>query len=253
MAASSIRLWVQRAAGLTKSKAWAHLRALFILFHVVAVAAVACPAPTKGTPSKIWQRESVQAEVRGWAERLQRLGVAVTPAELTTFGHEASVTWTRIRTPLVAPFVTYNRYSGVGQGWYMFTAPDRYPAAFELEVRRGGRYSTLFLLGRADNEWRTSMLLDHRLRRAFFQVAWADGGARFRSFCESLATRAFVDFADADLVRCRLWQTPVQTVDELRRGVARQKKQLRAHEVPRKTSGTAILAPGAAAAREGSR
>jgi hypothetical protein len=201
--------------------AWPWLRAALVLFHVAGMVLVSCPAPTKGQGKDVWQKPTVRAEVESWAGRFARLGLHVTPDVLSDTLMDASQRWQRVRGLFVDPFVWWQKKSGTPQGWYMFTAPDRHPQVFTMEIpdddrgrRKAGR--EVFRLGYSPTDPRLdgALLGEHRLRRAMFQAAWTPGARVFKNTCAALSDPLFqagFGLEPVPWVRCRLIETNIQS------------------------------------------
>lgn len=190
-----------------------HLRALALLCHVVVVVVVACPAPLKGGSKSTWEKPGVRAEVRAWQGRLAAVGVDVSEAELVDFGSSVAARWGRTRNRFVAPLSTYLRDVGAPQGWYMFTAPDRTPQRFGVDVvGADGTRRRAFVLGEP-SAWPAlasdAFLDEHRVRRALFQSAWSERATAMREVCSYFGRRARATDASVVEVRCFQLQADV--------------------------------------------
>lgn len=205
----------QALAPLFATTWWPRVRALFVLCHLVAVCAVACPAPVRTFDAKSWARASVQEELRGWSTRLGQVGITATPQELQTFSSTVSTQWREQRAVVVAPFKWWLTTVGAPQGWYMFTGPDREPQRFALAVTTTNAsavnppstFSPVFELGRDGGDpslLDPAFVGDHRVRRALFQSSWSHNDNIMRSICawfDADLRRRRDDIAD---VRCTL-------------------------------------------------
>ena len=59
-----------------------HLRALFVVFHLVAITLMALPAPGGAMNRAAWADPTVQGEFAAWTSRINALGVAISQEEL---------------------------------------------------------------------------------------------------------------------------------------------------------------------------
>jgi hypothetical protein len=201
-----LRPLLSRLAPLFRWRHWPRLRAALIAFHVVAVVAVACPAPVRGASRKQWQRPSVQAELLAWHRRLAAVGVDASVDELADFGRETSRRWSAARTVAIKPFLIYLKSVGATQGWYMFTAPDRNPMRFGFYlVDEGGAREHVFTLGQGVSRpdlVDPGLLGEHRVRRALFQTAWAQRAGVFQDVCTWFGRHARQTRPNTDDVVC---------------------------------------------------
>ena len=195
---------------------WPRVRALFVLFHLVAVCAVACPAPVRTFDAKSWARSSVQAELRSWTTRLGQVGVTTTPKELQAFSANVSSQWLVRRRVVVAPFKAWLTRVGAPQGWYMFTGPDREPQRFALSVSSKSSPTTflpVFELGQPVAEpglVDVAVIDDHRVRRAMFQSSWSNNDNTLRTICAYFDRDVRARRDDIADVRCALVARPVE-------------------------------------------
>lgn len=214
--------------------AWPHARAALIAAHVVGVVLASIPAPSSyGTKDSAWSQPTVRGEVEAWARRFSSVGLDVTPDGLASTLQGVSRAWRDGRRALLAPWLFVQRHTGTTQTWTMFTAPDRHPTVFSLELKRGDRFDPVYVLGDDAHRWRSDLLDEHRVRRAMFSFGWHDDPARFERFCDRVAALAFVDHPDANAARCRLVRTTTLDPDELRARKAPARKTLRERLVDR--------------------
>jgi hypothetical protein len=213
-----VRVLLDRLAPLLSLTRWPKVRAVLIALHVLAVLAVACPAPVKGSDAKSWRRPGVRAELAAWTKRLHTIGIDVTEPELAQFGQRVSTSWSDARNDAAAPAIAYLKAIGATQGWYMFTAPDRAPQRFTFAVTTSATSADgkpvehpVFDFGRGVVDTTLvdpDFLSEHRVRRAFFQTAWSDRPV-FREVCSWLAREAAAKRPDVTGAVCRLVEQPV--------------------------------------------
>ena len=189
---------------------WPTARALLILLHLVAVTAVACPAPVRPFNARSWSRSSLQLELRTWAQRLGQVGITVTPLQLQTLSTTVTLQWTEHRKTFVAPFKSWLSAVGAPQGWYMFTGPDREPQRFVLTLSTTSAplaFLPVFSLGDGVTEpdlVSPGFVGDHRVRRALFQSSWSVNDSVFRNVCGYFDKQIRERRDDVAAVRCSL-------------------------------------------------
>jgi hypothetical protein len=235
-----VRALLARLAPLLSSPRWAMVRAVLIALHVLAVLAVACPAPVKGSDAKNWRRPGVRAELAAWKKRLYMVGIDVTEPELADFGQRVSTQWSSARNTAAAPAIAYLKGIGATQGWYMFTAPDRAPQRFTFAVTTAGVDGNdvehpVFDFGRGvfdDALVDAAFLGEHRVRRAFFQAVWSDRPV-FREVCSWFARESAARRPDVTGAVCRLVERSVLAPADAARPAARPEKVTRTLRVDR--------------------
>ncbi len=254
---------------------WPQLRALLIGLHLVAVSAVACPAPIRSMNAASWKRPGVQMELRAWTKRLNAVGIPWTTDDLRRHSTTIQETWQGARKNVVWPFQRYLRLIGAPQGWYMFTGPDREPQRFMLSftstttapasstssaspassnnedaIAVGDDEVVVFDLGRTNHHPELidpDFLDDHRVRRALFQSSWSKNDGTFRLICDGFSRHLRARRADVDDVICRLIARSVE--HPWRRGEprpARVTRQMRigaGGEVSEEKDGQAVAIP----------
>jgi hypothetical protein len=188
---------------------WPTVRALLIAFHLVAVTAVACPAPVRGMNAEAWKRPAVQEELQAWARRATALGYPMTAKEVQDLSWKVQERWLKLRQQVVWPFQKWLKAVNAPQGWYMFTGPDRDPQRFVLSftTTSSAQDELVFELGRPPARpdlIHPDFLDDHRIRRALFQASWSRNDNTFRLICGAFGRTLRARQPDVDDVRCRL-------------------------------------------------
>ena len=224
--------------------------------HLLAVTAVACPAPIRSVPASSWKRPAVQEELQGWSDRLNALGFRSSAADVQAWAIAVQARWSAARRSVVWPFQKYVRAVGAAQGWYMFTGPDREPQRFILTFTTSARPSPqqpapaelVFELGYRLNHPELVLpdfLDDHRIRRALFQASWSKSDNTFRLMCDAFNHRLRRQRGDVVDVTCQLMSRPVEHPFKRQR-VRTDKLERELTSVPMAAAsraGTASLAP----------
>ncbi|MCB9683727.1 MAG: hypothetical protein H6735_01640 [Alphaproteobacteria bacterium] len=193
-------------------RAWRALRALFVVFHVVAVSVAAFPSVgNAGLNRDAWKQPTVQGEFRAWAGRLGALGVHLTPTELEDRLWTIATTTEGVRQDILTPFQPYYRYCGTWQSWKMFVAPHRYPSRLEILLDRGeGRFEPLYVADSSEYDWHATWFHHDRMRAAVFRYGWDHFRPWRKQFADWVARVAADEFPDARLVRVQFvhYRTP---------------------------------------------
>jgi hypothetical protein len=191
----------------------AHWRALFVLFHLVAVTLMALPAPEGAMDRANWADPTVQAEIAVWARRL-----SVPPADLEEALWRFATRYTAARDRVLAPFGPYYEWCGTEQSWRMFVAPHRHPTRLHVDVREGGEWRAVFVERDREHAWLARQLCSYRFRSLTFRFGWPSYAGEYRSFADWLAHQAARDFPDADRVRVRMFRFRTPSPAEVRAG-----------------------------------
>jgi hypothetical protein len=185
-------------------RAWPHLRAAFVLFHVFAVVLMAIPAPGGGMNKSAWQDPTVQNEFATWTEVLNNIGVDITQVELEDHLWVLAQGYMKQRNAVLDPLRPYYRYTGSQQSWRMFVAPHIWPSRLRIDIQESGEWRTVYLARDPDLDWRERQFGHDRMRSAIFRFSWKQYRGSYNSFTRWVADRAAEDFPNASHVRCQL-------------------------------------------------
>ena len=195
-----------------------HLRAAFVLFHLVAIFLMAVPAPGGGMSKSAWSDPTVQAEFEAWTNRLNESGVAITQEELEEKLWVLAKGYMEKRNGVIEPLRPYYKYTGTTQSWRMFVAPHRFPARLHIAVRQGGVFEPVYIARDPERSWRAKQLDHDRMRAAIFRFSWRPYRRYYESFTVWVAKRAAEDFPDADSVRVRFFKYKTLTPEQVQAG-----------------------------------
>lgn len=210
---------------------WAHLRVVFLLFHVVAVVMAATPSTAAALKRSAWQDPTVKAEFAAWAPRLH-----VTPEELADRLWTLAGRWNTARNGLLAPFRPYYQLVGMGQTWQMFVAPHTFPTRLQLQETRAGapdEWITLFEERSPDATWMASTLSVERIRASIFRWGWPSYAGPYASACRALARHRFTEEPDTVAFRCRFARVPTRSAAQVEAGKPEKVEWLTPVVVPR--------------------
>ncbi len=183
------------------------LRAIFVLFHLVAVTLMAAPAPAGGMKRAAWKDPTVQAELRAWRDRLSGLGLDRSPEAFEQDLWELAAGFMRVRRQVLRPFRPYYRWCGTWQTWRMFIAPHRFPARLHIELSDGGGdYRSVYVARSPEHTWLAPQLDQARMRAALFRYGWPSYGRSWSQLADWIAARAAADFPEAERIRLRMWK-----------------------------------------------
>jgi hypothetical protein len=184
------------------SRAWPHLRAAFVVFHLVAVVLMALPAPVGGMNRSAWADPTVQAELQTWR---QRLAPGMGQEEFEDRLYAAASELIAARKQVLRPFQPYYLGFGTEQNWRMFVAPQMVTSRLtvELQDEEGGAWRPIFVERSAEHRWRARQLGHERMRSAIFRYGWKQYDRSEGRLSAWLAARAAEDFPEAFALRTR--------------------------------------------------
>lgn len=204
------------------SRAWPHVRAALVLFHVAAMVVLATPAQQGGLSRSMWKERSVQSEFAMWSRRLSAWGIALSPAEVEERSYRLMERWMGVREIVTAPFGRYAHSVGAVQSWRMFTGPQLYPTVLRVDVERDGVWEPVFARGSKEHKWQGEVLDHARLRKMFVWFTLPGRERAYGELVDWLAARAAHDFKDATRLRARLYRYQQSTPEEARAGVVHE-------------------------------
>lgn len=183
------------------ARAWPHLRAAFVLYHLAAIAVSAAPSPGQGLRRELWSDPTVQAEFAAWSGRLGVGSEALQDIafDLASHAHAA-------RRVALVPFDPYLRGAGTRQSWKMFVAPHRFPSRLSIDARVAGAWVPLFQERSATATWNARALSSERVRSQIFQWSWPTYRRRWKQACLAFGRAALDEDPAREAIRCRLYK-----------------------------------------------
>lgn len=195
-----------------------HLRAVFILLHVVAIGILCIPAPVGAINERTYNNKGVQAIFAEYAQALQGVGVSISRAELQDLAWEAGQGLLDTRKALVRPFRRYYALTGTAQGWRMFGMVNRKPARLELHVqqRPGGPWEPLYIMRDPAHAWRSTQLNQERVRGLLNDFSHLRSKRRYKRTVRWFAAQVAQEQPDAWRLRASMVVLPSPTPAALR-------------------------------------
>ncbi len=195
---------------------WPHVRAALVAAHILAVIVLAIPdAGGVALNRASWKNPTVQAELRGWAERLSSLGIQTDAPRLEQRVYETARSWTETLAAIRRPLRPYVDIVGVRQTWRMFVAPHRHPGRLHVDIQRDGRWESIQIARSDEHDWRGAQLDHVRARAMVFRYGWKRYRRRYHRLTRWIAARAAEDFPEASHVRVRLHRFRTPTPHEV--------------------------------------
>ena len=192
-----------------------HLRGLLVLLHLIAVTAVAFPAPAGMTRADI-DNPDVQAAIAAWRGVAGAVGVAVEQEPLSEWLWTQGKAMLAIRRTALAPMQPYYRWCGTRQSWSMFGYLNHTPARLEVHIDWGEGWQPLHIARTREHDWRARQLEQERLRGLVNRFSWKHSRRRFRELADWLAARAHEDYPDALRLRVQMRRRPLPDPATLR-------------------------------------
>jgi hypothetical protein len=200
---------------------FAHLRALLVALHLVAITVLAAPSVGEGLSRWAWQDPTVQDEFADWTDRLNRWGVAITRQEFEDDLWEAATAYESLHGRALAPFWRYYEWCGTFQSWRMFAGPHRYPSRLLIDIEEGGAWRPVYAQRDPDHAWLAEQLDHYRMRPYLYRLSWyryADGSGGFDQMTRWVAGHAAHDFPQAQRVRVRFFKFRTLSPEEVKAG-----------------------------------
>lgn len=184
----------------------AHLRALFVLFHLVAITLLALPAPVGGMTKKNFADPQIQQTFESWRGVLGALGWQMTAAEFEDLAWRAGTGMIAGRNVVLTPFRPYARWTGAAQGWRMFGTTNRVPARMRIEVKEGDTWRVLWEARSETAAWRRRFFDEGHTRGVMNNWSWLRDKRGYQRFARWLARDVYEELPDAALVRVTMLQ-----------------------------------------------
>jgi hypothetical protein len=197
----------------------ASLRGVLVGLHLVAITLVAFPAPgAVVVDPEAWKLPDIQEDVVGLSERLDSVGITITPQELQDCVIDWANTYMSLRQRVLVPFQPYYDYCGTYQSWRMFGAATRTPTRLHIDVEENGVWRSVYVERSSEHDW-LGHWLDHcRFRPVLFRF----GARRYEwalpEFAAWVAKHAARDFPDAARVRVHFYEFRTLPSEEVRSG-----------------------------------
>ena len=155
-------------------RAWPHLRALLIAFHLAAVLVLAFTPFPHSVPERF---------------------------------ESAARTYKRVREKVRKPFNGYTNALYLKQGWSLFTNPQRTPARLEVALHTPNEGWRTIAVQRSEVfDWKREQLDNHRARKLVGRIARRKSKRIYNRVVTWLAREAARDFPEADRLRVRLFR-----------------------------------------------
>ena len=181
---------------------WPHMRAAFVVFHVLAVVVLSLPHPASLKRASDWERPQVKARFARLSGALRGLGMTLEDGALQRATWSAAQSYLRVRGAMASVFEPYARAAGFGQGWSLFLSSGREVSRVHIDLERNGRFEPLFVRGSREHRWLSRELDGDRMRKLFGYAIRGHDDA-WNAFARWAARRAAHEFKDATALRVR--------------------------------------------------
>jgi len=129
-------------------------------------------------------------EVRRWTSALNSIGIGVSEEGLMNFSYKAGEIASNSRSTLLKPFRPLFRTTGTGQGWGLFTHPDRFPDHLEIYGKGENGWQMIYQAFDEEHDFLAEQIAYRRIRGIW------DGSANkpkasYNNFVDWVAREAF--------------------------------------------------------------
>lgn len=194
-----------------------HLRAAFVVFHVLTVVVLSLPSSRQMLQRNAWDLPSNQRAFEVLADRFSWLGFE-SGEDFDQWLWGVAEGYVEFRNTAVKPLVFYADVFGARQGWSMFSRPRERPTELQIDVGKRFDFRLVYQTGSREHDFLSWQLRQYRVRKLtgklarHFDASWYDPLAR------RFATEAAVHYPDVDRVRVRLYQYTTLPPEAIRAG-----------------------------------
>ncbi len=185
------------------SPRFAHLRAAFVLFHVLSMLVFCLPSGLANEGR--WRSKTTQRDLADWAARLRKLGVETDKDTLEASLKNAAGGYSSVRSALAAPFARYARVTLTYQGWTMFASPQQRPYEIHVDGLVDGAWVPLHRPLDDEANIYDDFLQHNRVRKFTGRFAKNLSWQSYTDFAKFLARRAFEKRPDVERVKVALY------------------------------------------------
>ncbi len=201
---------------------FAHLRAILVILHLIAITWLALPSPGEGLSRWAWQDPTVQEELADWTGRLNRWGYPITQAEFEDDLYNVASAYESVRSRPIGLFGRYYGMCGTFQSWRMFAGPHRYPSQLLIDVEEDSAWRPVYVQRDPEHAWLSTQLDHYRMRPFLYRLSWYRYVAEFDDFGQLarwIARQAAHDFPQAGRIRVRFFKFHTPAPAEARAGL----------------------------------
>ena len=192
-------------------------RAAWIALALAVHGLAAAPLPTRMKPHEMRSPDSLQ-EAQRWADTINKIGLNVSAEGLLDFSYNAGEIATSTRKTLMKPFQPLLRLTGTGQGWGLFTHPDRFPDHLEIYAKTEDSWELIYQAFDSEHDFLAEQIAYRRIRGLW------DGSANkpkpsYNNFVDWVAREAFASNSAITDIRVQFRRhrtvTPSESPSEL--------------------------------------
>jgi len=190
----------------------AEIRAALLAVVIAVHGLAAAPLPSQIREHERRSPDSLE-EVRRWTNVFNAIGLSVSEEGLMDFSYNTGKFATQTRRTLLKPFQRIFRVTGTGQGWGLFTHPDRFPDHLEVYGKRDESWFPLYKAFDEEHDFLANQLAYRRVRGLW------DGSANkpkpsFAYFVDWVAREAFLSDESLQQVRVQFRRSRTTTPRE---------------------------------------
>ena len=207
------------------------IRAAWIALALFVHGLAAAPLPSRIRAHEMNSPDSIE-EAQRWADVINVLGLGVSAEGLLEFSRASGEFASDTRQALMKPFQPLLKLTGTGQGWGLFTHPDRFPDHLEIYGRTGEDWTLLYRAFDPESDFLAKPIAYRRIRGLW------DGSANkpkpsYNNFVDWVARQAFENFSDIEEIRVQFRRhktttpgEPSSTLDKVRHRRTRSRGEM---------------------------
>lgn len=167
---------------------------------------------------EIWESEIGQRDLRVWSERLSWLGYD-TKEQFEQDLWSLAEAYADVNGAITRPFLFYERFAGVRQGWAMFSSPQQYPVEVHVDVMNDRGWEPIYRPLSEEYDFWAPQFRHHRARKLVGRLARGFRRDRYNGFTRMVATHVAEAFPDSRRIRVRLYRYSTLPPAEVREGL----------------------------------
>lgn len=208
-----------------------HLRAVAITVVLLVQGFLALPIPSS-VNARQFDNPIARDELQRWVGILGARGIELTPEELQAEVIERAQGITGLRKTVQEPIKPFNRVTGTGQAWGLFTYPNSFPHTMHIELRVNGVWEPLYIPLDPEHDWNKRMFVFRRVRGVYDDNA-NNTRKSYDNFVDWVSGMALAENPQADAVRVYYSQAHVTLPGEPKDPSTKDKNErIRTREQP---------------------
>ena len=186
-------------------RAWPHIRAILIFFHVAAMLTFCLPGPGRVLRKESWKAPPSQRQFKNWSARVNSIGFNTTPKSFEAWLWDVSESYAGVHRKVSRPFWRYMRRFHLYQGWALFSSPQLTPVEIHIDIHDPATgYRPIYVQRSDTHSWHRDLFDSNRMRKLVGRIGRRKTLGRYPDLVKWVARTAAREFPSADKVRIRL-------------------------------------------------